>query len=197
MMESQQRLRDELHSHTSLIHTLRCVDINSSIQMLGRLRHGEYDSALLGTDVANRSSPPGERVYPWEDAADEIQPQRSRNADVKPQHVDGFPPARHDSTTFYPPPNLAHDKPDHPYDHGQVPGPAFPPNFPPPHGMPASTAMMGPGNVHGYDHQRLPSFQRPDLQFQPRGSPSYHQGELPHQSTLPSNDPSRNYLAPR
>jgi hypothetical protein len=66
MIESQQRLREELHSHTSLIQALRCTDANSSVQMLNRLRHGDYDSALLGTDAAGSHSQET-RIFPWEE----------------------------------------------------------------------------------------------------------------------------------
>lgn len=197
MMESQQRLRDELHSHTSLIQSLRCVDANSSIQMLGRLRHGDYDSALLGADLATRSNSPAERVYPWEETFDDSQRQQMRNADVRPQPVDGFPPLRHDSTALYAPPNLAVDKGSHPYDRGVLPGPDFAPNFASHHDMPANTALMNPGNVQDYDQKRLPPFQRPDMQYQPRVSPNYHQGDPQHQSTLPSNDYNRAHGPPR
>lgn len=193
-MESHQRLRDELHSHTSLIHSLRCADANSSIQMLGRLRHGDFDGALLGTDLASRSHSPADRVYPWEESIDESQRQRNRDPELLPP-MDSFPPARHDDGVGYPPSHPAHVKPEHPYDRAAIPAQTYPPNFAPPPGLPASTAMMHPGGMHGYD-QRI-AYQRPEMQYQPRSNSSYQQGEGSHQSTIPSNDPNRNYAGPR
>ena len=69
MSESQQRLRDELQLHTSLIHSLRCVDYASSTRILGQLRGGAYDGTLLGRDAPHLFVD-GERTYPWERTVD-------------------------------------------------------------------------------------------------------------------------------
>ena len=194
MIESQQRLREELHSHTSLIHALRCTDANSSVQMLNRLRHGDYDSALLGTEVASRSDSPGARIYPWEESIDESQRQRTRDTDILLPPIETYPPGgRHDSVPHYLPPHPPIEKHDHPYDRNQGPSQTFSPSYPGSQIMPGS--MLTP-NMHGYD-SRMPSYPRPELQYQPRGNPNYQQGEMSHQSTLPSNDPNRSHQGPR
>lgn len=71
MSDSQQRLRDELHLHTSLIHSLRCVDQETSIRILQHLRAGTYDGTLLGRD-SPQTTADGERIYPWDDTIDEM-----------------------------------------------------------------------------------------------------------------------------
>jgi hypothetical protein len=193
MVENQQRLREELHSHTSLIHALRCTDANSSIQMLSRLRRGEYDSALLGTESTTRSNSPGGRVYPWEEGVDESQRRRSREADALPP-IESFPPGRHDNAHHYLPPRIASDKHEYPYDRVPTSAQAFPPTYQAPQNMPGS--MMGSSSMHPYD-SRMPAYPRPDLQYQQRGDPRYQQSEIPHPSTLPSNDPNQTHQRPR
>lgn len=67
LLERQQHLEEELRSYTAFIHTLRRTDSNTSIQMLGRLRHGYYDEALLCANSAFRATAtPANRAYPWE-----------------------------------------------------------------------------------------------------------------------------------
>jgi hypothetical protein len=192
MMESQQRLRDELHSHTSLIHSLRCADANASIQMLGRLRHGEYDSALLGTDHATRSASPGDRIYPWEESSDEGHHPRDRDADLLPP-IDGFTNIRHDTGDVYSP---SHEKPEHTYDHRA----AMPPrgsssNFAGPHVLSANNTTMNSGGMnlmHNSDPRM--AYHRAEMQYQSRG---YQHAEMPLHPPLPSKDPTRNFPGPR
>jgi hypothetical protein len=190
MVESQQRLRDELHSHASLIHALRCTDANSSIQMLSRLRRGEYDSALLGTESATRSNSPGGRVYPWEEGVDEGQRRRSRDAEILPP-IESFPSGRHDSAPHYLTPHNASDT----YDRAPLPAQAFPPTYPASQNMPGS--MMGPNSMHNTYDSRMSAYPRPDLQYQQRGNSLYQQPEMPHPSTLPSNEPNQTHQRPR
>jgi hypothetical protein len=174
MVESQQRLREELHSHTSFIHALRCTDANSSVQMLSRLRRGDYDTALPGAELATRSHSPGSRLYPWEEHAGERQRRRSRDAEMLPP-IESFPPGRHDSAPHY----LPH------HDRAPIPAQAFPPSYPAPQNIPVD--MMNSNRMHAYD-ARLPTNSRPEPQYQQRGNPSYQQLGIPHPSTLPSND---------
>lgn len=188
MMESQQRLRDELHSHTSLIHTLRCADANSSVHMLGRLRQGDYDSALLGTDHAIRSASPGDRIYPWEESSDEGHHQRARDGSLLPP-IDGFTPIRHDAGNIYP---HSHDKPEHAYDNRA----AMPPQ--------ASSSSFGNNNPINSDsssmmHNTDPrmAYQRAEMQYQSRGSHGYQHTDMPLHPSLPSKDLSRNFPGPR
>jgi hypothetical protein len=54
LLESQNCLRTKLLSHASLISTLRQVDSEASIQLLGRVRSGDYDRALSGANSAFR-----------------------------------------------------------------------------------------------------------------------------------------------
>jgi hypothetical protein len=193
MMESQQRLRDELHSHTSLIHSLRCAEANASIHMLGRLRQGDYDGALLGTDHAIRSTSPGDRIYPWEESSDEGHHHpRSRSADLLPP-IEGFAPIRHDAGNVYP--SSSHDKPDHTYDHrGAMPPQASSSNYGAPHGMSASN----PGGVaimHSSDLRM--AYQRPEMQYQPRGNHGYQHPDMPLHPPLQPKDPTRDFPGPR
>ena len=194
-MESQQRLRDELHSHTSLIHSLRCADANSSIQMLSRLRHGDYDSALLGTDHAIRSASPGDRIYPWEESSDESHHQRARDVDLLPR-IDGFASVRHDAGSLYSHP---HDKPDHAYDHrAAMPPQTSPSSFTGSHGLSTNTMQTNPGGnpiMHNPDPRM--AYQRAEMQYQSRGSHGYQHTDMPLHPSLPSKDPSRNFPGPR
>jgi hypothetical protein len=66
LIESRQRLREELHSHVSLIHALRYVDADAATQTLKHLRQGSYDGTLLGKNAASRRMELGTRVFPWE-----------------------------------------------------------------------------------------------------------------------------------
>lgn len=196
MIESQQRLRDELHSHTSLIHALRVSDANSSIQMLGRLRHGDYDTALLGTDPAPRSNSPGHRMYPWEETVEDSQRERPRDAEMLPP-INSLPPGRHGSGMHHLPPHPAHptaDRHDNPYDRFPAPTQPFSSGYTSSQTTPGST-FNSPG-MPVYD-SRPQIFPRPDLPYQPRNNPSYQQSENPHPSTLPSNDPNRHYQRPQ
>jgi hypothetical protein len=54
LIESQKRLREELHSHVSLIHALRYVDLDTAIQTPKHLRQGSYNRTLLGKNPASR-----------------------------------------------------------------------------------------------------------------------------------------------
>jgi hypothetical protein len=194
MIESQQRLREELHSHTSLIQALRCTDANSSVQMLNRLRHGDYDSALLGTDAAGSHSQET-RIFPWEEHINESQRQRNRDTEMLLPPIENYPPGRHDSVPHYLPPHPATEKHDNPYDRNQGPPQTFAQPCPGPPGSQIIPGGMIPPNMHPYD-SRMPAYPRPDLQYQPRGNPTYQQADLSHPS-LPSNDPSRSNQGPR
>jgi hypothetical protein len=65
LLERQHRLQAEMQSLTSMIRRLRHVDSATSIQLLGRLRRGDYDGALLSADFASRVTAHGSTVYPW------------------------------------------------------------------------------------------------------------------------------------
>jgi hypothetical protein len=58
------RLQAEMHSLTSLIRTLRRVGSATSIQLLGRLRRGDYGGALISAESASRVTAHGNTVYP-------------------------------------------------------------------------------------------------------------------------------------
>lgn len=194
-MESQQRLRDELHSHTSLIHSLRCADTNSSIQMLGRLRQGDYDGALLGTDPVPRSNSQAEKSYPWDETVDESQRQRIRDPTMHSQQVDGFQPSRHDSSA-YPMSQQGPVKPGIPYDRSTPSNHPRAMNFGAPSGMPPPTAMVDGGNANVFQ-PGMHAYQHPDIEFQSRGNSRYQQGDMGFQFSLPSNDSQRHYPGPR
>jgi hypothetical protein len=188
MIESHQRLRDELHSYTSLIHSLRCADANSSIHMLGRLRHGDYDSALVVTDHANRSASPGDHIYPWEDSSDEGHHQRARDVDLLAP-IDAFAPFRHDAGSVHPPSHSAHDKPSPVCEHHDtVPPQTTSSAFATSHGLPANTTTTNPGIfiIHSSDPRM--ARQRSEMDYQPRGNYGFQQAEMPLHLTLPSED---------
>jgi hypothetical protein len=185
MMESQQRLRDELHSHTSLIHSLRCAEANASIHMLSRLRQGDYDSALLGTDHSLRSASPGDRIYPWEESSDEGHHPSSRNADLLPP-IGGYTPIRHEYSS-------SHDKPEHAYDQRAAMSAAHASssNYAAPHGTINSSGIA---IMHNSDPRM--AFQRSEMQYQPRGNHGYP-ADMPLHPPLQSKDPTRNFPGPR
>lgn len=195
-MESQQRLRDELHSHASLVHSLRVVDANSSIQMLSRLRHGEFDSALLGTDLPTRTNSSGDRIYPWEEHVDDKQRQRTQDAEGLPP-IEAFPPVRHEGA-LYPLPRSTIEQPGLPYERAassssQVYSASFAAG---PHAIHAPQVPMEAGSVPAY-YQRMPTFQHPEMPAQVRRSSSFQQqGDISHISSVPSNDPNRAYPGP-
>lgn len=191
LMESQQRLRDELHSHASLVHFLRVVDANTSIQMLSRLRHGDYDRALLGTDLATRTNSSGDKIFPWEEQMEGRQHQRAHDANQLPP-VDAFPPVRHDGA-LYPLPRSTIDKPSLPYESAAASPHGYPANFEGPHGMHASHPMIEGSTLAPYQ-----PYQHPDMQAQLRRPSSFQQqDDMSHMSTLPSNDPNRTYPGPQ
>lgn len=66
LIQSEQRLREELRSHGSLIYTLRCVGSDEATQILCRLRQGAYDKALSGRNFNFGSKEPTSEVFPWE-----------------------------------------------------------------------------------------------------------------------------------
>lgn len=194
MLESQQRLRDELNSHTSLIHCLRSVDTDTSIQMLGRLRRGDYDSALLGMEAPSKTSTSGDKSYPWEEAAGEIPRHRSQDSEMLPQ-VDGFRPGLREGG-LYPLPQSRNDKPGFHYNAVALPPQPYSPNFAPHHGMSSNAPMTDGAGMHGYA-QRMQTYQPQDMQYRVHNNPGYQQDDMPHQSTLPSNDPHMPYAGPR
>jgi hypothetical protein len=53
LIENQHRLREESHSHVSLIHALRYVDSDKAMQTLNHLGLGSYDGTLLGKNSAS------------------------------------------------------------------------------------------------------------------------------------------------
>jgi hypothetical protein len=144
-MESHHRLQDELRSYKSLIHSLQCADANSSTHMLGRLRQGDYDSALVGTNHANILASPEDRIYPWEDSSHEGHHQRARDVDLLPP-VDAFAPFRHDAGSVYPSSHSAYDKPSPAYEHHErVPHQTTPSTFAASYGLRANTTTKNPG----------------------------------------------------
>lgn len=192
MMESQQRLRDELHSHASLVHTLRVSDANASIQMLSHLRHGDYDSALLGNELAIRTNSSGDKLYPWEEYLDDSQRHRTQDSELHPP-IDAFPPVRQEGTG-YPLPRPVPEQTAFPYDRAALPSPAYPTSSTGPHGMSVSHPMMDGSSIPAYN-QRMPSYQHPDMQAQvPRPSSYQQQGDVSNMPTVPSNDPNRVYV---
>jgi hypothetical protein len=100
LLESQHHLRAKLHSHASMISTLRQVGLEASIQLLGPLRRGDYDRALLGNNSASRMTAFGDTVYPWEDSLDEWQTHLEPSADILPSTDTLLP--MHNSSAAYP-----------------------------------------------------------------------------------------------
>jgi hypothetical protein len=84
LLESQHRLWAELRSHTSLLHTFRCVDPKTSVQLLGYLRRGDYDGALLCAKPSSSGTAFGDSVYPWEGALHRIQSHQEHPTDMLP-----------------------------------------------------------------------------------------------------------------
>jgi hypothetical protein len=79
-----------------MISTLRQVGSEASIQLLGRLRRGDYDRALLGNNSAFRMTAFGDTIYPWEDSLDEWQTHLEPSADILPS-TDTFLPMHNSS----------------------------------------------------------------------------------------------------
>ena len=66
MFASQQNLQRQAQKYTSLISSLRRLDIEYSVILLNRLRGGDYDGILFPNDTAFRMSFPPKETYPWE-----------------------------------------------------------------------------------------------------------------------------------
>ena len=66
LAEGRRRLQEQLHSHASLLHTLRCIDSETAFQVLARLRDGHYDGTLLGSGTRSQATHSAGRLYPWE-----------------------------------------------------------------------------------------------------------------------------------
>jgi hypothetical protein len=88
LSESQQRLRRQIHSHTSLIQSLRYADSWTSLQILESLRRGYYDKSLsLNDDIPCRATTPEYKVYPWETPLFRDKQRGEHHAEVLP-HID-------------------------------------------------------------------------------------------------------------
>lgn len=66
MLASQQNLQRQVQKYTSLISSLRRLDIEDSVILLNRLRGGDYDGVLFRNDTAFRMSSPPKEIHPWE-----------------------------------------------------------------------------------------------------------------------------------
>jgi len=85
LSKNQRRLQSQLRTFTSLIHALRCADINTSGRILRHLRHGDYDGILLCDNPSSDMTQHTDKVYPWEDMSSDEQPQPgSRNVVLPP-----------------------------------------------------------------------------------------------------------------
>jgi len=165
LMESYHRLQDELRSYKSLIHSLQCADANSSTHMLGRLRHGDYDSALVITNHANRSASLGDHIYPWEDSSDESHHQRTRDVGLLPP-IDAFAPFRYDAGSAYPSSHSAHDKPSPAYEHHDtVPSQITSSTFAASYGLPANTTTTKPGIFIMHNSDPRVAYQRSEMHY--------------------------------
>lgn len=68
MLDIQQRHRNELQRSSSLVHTLRVVDMGHAKWILGELRRGAYDGILLGAEHDSGSlRGPSNKIFPWEE----------------------------------------------------------------------------------------------------------------------------------
>jgi hypothetical protein len=99
LLEGQHRLRAKLRSHTSMIRTLRHVDSETSIKLLGLLRRGDYDGALLGADSALRVTASGDTVYPWEGSLYGVRTHLDRSTEMLPP-LDTLLPAHNGGTVY-------------------------------------------------------------------------------------------------
>lgn len=103
--ETQQRLRGELHAYAALIHALRCSDSNASVTILDRLRHGDYDEALLRNDSAFEMAPLADRVYPWECPLFEDERHLELRTDMLPP-IGAIMPVRNNGRLRFPPQSM-------------------------------------------------------------------------------------------
>lgn len=75
LSEELHRVQGQIHTYTSLIHALRCMDLETSDRILYHLRRGSYDGTLLCNNPTSEMVPHADRVPPWEEPFMEQQPQ--------------------------------------------------------------------------------------------------------------------------
>ena len=109
LSKNQRRLQSQLRTFTSLIHALRCADINTSGRILRHLRHGDYDGILLCDDSSSDMTQRADKVYPWEDLPSDERPQPGSRNIVLP-HVGDLMSIRRTSAE-HPIPHVIHQTP--------------------------------------------------------------------------------------
>lgn len=110
------QLQDQLHTYSSLIHALRCMDSEASSHMLNDLRRGNYDETLLCNDSISEIIPHADRIYPWEEspARKPLQPQ-SCQTNLPP--ISNLMPVQSDSSAVRLTSHSTLGMPGHPHQH--------------------------------------------------------------------------------
>nr|OQO22670.1 hypothetical protein B0A51_16498 [Rachicladosporium sp. CCFEE 5018] len=66
LVENQSKIQHELEAHASLISTLRTLPSDAAVEVLNRLREGQYDGILVGGRESRDGTEVQQGSFPWE-----------------------------------------------------------------------------------------------------------------------------------
>ncbi|OQN95352.1 hypothetical protein B0A48_18738 [Cryoendolithus antarcticus] len=81
LVENQSRIQHELEAHASLISTLRTLPLNAAVEVLNRLRRGQYDGILVGGRESRDGTEVQQGSFPWEYPVDNAEEDASGEED--------------------------------------------------------------------------------------------------------------------
>ncbi|KAK6416921.1 hypothetical protein LTR95_017399 [Oleoguttula sp. CCFEE 5521] len=95
LVENQSKIQHELEAHASLISTLRTVRSNAAVEVLNRLRGGQYDGILVGGRESRNGTEVQQGSFPWEYPVDNAEEDASGEEDEAYPDVKASLPQRY------------------------------------------------------------------------------------------------------
>nr|OQO30929.1 hypothetical protein B0A51_04156 [Rachicladosporium sp. CCFEE 5018] len=81
LVENQSKIQHELEAHASLISTLRTLPSNAAVEILNRLRGGQYDGILVDRRESRDGTEGQQGSFPWEYSVDNAEEDASGEED--------------------------------------------------------------------------------------------------------------------
>ncbi|OQN95540.1 hypothetical protein B0A48_18384 [Cryoendolithus antarcticus] len=81
LVENQSKIQHELEAHASLISTLRTLPSNAAVEVLSRLRGGQYDGILVDRRESRDDTESQQGSFPWEYPVDNAEEDASGGED--------------------------------------------------------------------------------------------------------------------
>ncbi|OQN95163.1 hypothetical protein B0A48_18758 [Cryoendolithus antarcticus] len=81
LVEHQSKIQHELEAHASLISTLRTLPSDAAVEVLNRLREGQYDGILIGRRESQDGTEVQHASFPWEYPVDNAEDDASGEDD--------------------------------------------------------------------------------------------------------------------